>query len=579
MRWSRSTVFGIMAVLATLSVLVMIFLRASLGVDFTDEAYYASMANRLAQGGTLFVDEFAVQQLGQMFVVPLVWLHRTLTGSSDGLILFLRWSYLAVAFALSLIPMFALRKDVGFPAALLIGLVGVVCVPFNIIAFSYNTLAMHLLSAGLFLGYWSRDFTSRRRTCAMLAVGFLFGGLLLAYPTLGVVMSMLVGTFFVAKRAWKDAGLVACGGCVLPLLVTTMLGITGLGNVRQALSFSTANAIPAAKVIEVWTTLWTWFDYRKPIIIGLLIVAILLRFAARRSRLWALPAIALLCLPLPLVRHSVWDSMLYVIGLTITAPFSMAFLWRQKTARDLFLLVWIPSAIGGYITALTSGNGTMNLAIGFFPGMLVAVALLVLLIRQGVASTSVESSDVLILDCVTSLCVPLIVVGTFLFFTYRAVYRDAEPSDLTTRVERGPFAGLYTVPDRAAFIEDMADCLNRVAESEDRVLFFYDFPAGYLLTDLHPASNCSWQLQVTNPQCLGHHRAIVHYWKDPSHQPTLMVQLTTNPMTNQPCTFNTDDEFVELLHDRFDLIVKRRDFAIFRRNTRITGDLALKSPF
>jgi hypothetical protein len=565
--------FGIPAVVAGACVFLALWHRARFGVDFTDESYYASITNKLTRGGTLFVDEFAVQQLGQLLVVPLAWAHRSITGSTQGLILFFRCSYLVTALVLSLIPMFALRKGWGFPTAFLIGLLGVVYIPFNIMAFSYNTLGMQLFSAGLFVGFWARRMDCPYRSCLAFLAGLLLGADLLAYPTLVVPQAIFSLVFLSLERSWRRAFWLVFGGSIFPLAVLGMLGLDGLNHFRQSLSFCTANTIDSSKFFEIWRTLWNWYEYKRIVLLGLLVPAFLLTFAAKKIPLLSISAAALLLIPLPLVKHGICDSMYYVIFFSFTAPFSFAFLWRSQTARDLFCLVWIPSALGGYVTALTSGNGALSMAIGMFPAMLAALALLLLLIRQRIERHSDGQPHLALANSLACFAIPLALVTFFALMTCRSAYRDGPPFSLNCRIDRGPFAGLYTTPERAALIGDITNDLKRVATSEDRVFFFYDFPAGYLLTDLPWASNTSWQIRIAGLEWRGHQRAIEHYWKDPNHQPTLIVKIATclnqYPQTaNEPYPFAAGDPFLDLLKRHFTPVLQHEHFAIFRRTGR-----------
>ena len=145
------------------------------------------------------------------------------------------------------------------------------------------------------------------------------------------------------------------------------------------------------------------------------------------------------------------DSMLYVIFFSFTAIVPILFLWRSAAARNLFILVWLPSVIGGYITALTSTNGAPSMAIGIFPAMQAAVALLLMLLLQTDDST-LQPKPFCLTDAVSHFAVPLAIVAFIVTSTCSTIYRDAPQSDLTYRVEHGPFAGLYTTPERGSLI-------------------------------------------------------------------------------------------------------------------------------
>jgi hypothetical protein len=575
---SLSAALFFLAILVGAVVLAALFYRAQLGVDFTDECFYASITNRLVQGGTLFVDEFAPQQLASLLVVPLAWVHRSMVGSTDGLVLFLRWSYLATALVFSTAVLLALRKIWGFAAALLMGLIGVAFVPFNIITFSYNTLAIQLFTASLFLGFHAQASESKCAPYWTFLTGVLFGANLWAYPTFVVPQLVFAVIFVAVTRSWLKTILLAAGWSIFPLALLGYLGAEGVADFRRSMTFCTPNLFGASKLIDVWIALWDMYPYKKTVAAALLVLVPTLIVARRRARPLSLFAIALLLVPYPVVIDSANSAMWYATFFSFTAPLSIAFLWQNRVARSMFLLVWLPSLVGGYVAALTSGNGALAMSIGIFPAMIAALALLLLLIRQR------DEPEGSVLDSLISFAVPLVVLGLFAAITCTSIYRDAPPLELTDRVKRGPFAGLYTTAERNALIQDMSQALTSASQPGERVLFFYNFPAGYLLTDLPCASNCSWQNKIDNPQWLGHHRALEYYWSDPRHQPVVIVQLTTNLNDNphlavDPIAFGPSDPFVDLVQKRFTLTIEHRHFKIYRRNEESSSRLELMSPF
>ena len=179
---------------------------------------------------------------------------------------------------------------------------------------------------------------------------------------------------------------------------------------------------------------------------------------------------------------------------------------------------------------------------------------------------------------------PLAIVAFIVTSTCSTIYRDAPQSDLTYRVEYGPFAGLYTTPERGSLIRDLPACLSKVTHPEERIFFFYDFPAGYLMTDMPWASNSSWQFKVEQPQWMGFHRAIEHYWKDPKHHPDIIVKMTTclNEFPHiryRAFPFADSDPFADLLRQGFTPILVHPHLVIYRRDRSSTATFVLKQPF
>jgi hypothetical protein len=72
-----------------------------------------------------------------------------------------------------------------------------------------------------------------------------------------------------------------------------------------------------------------------------------------------------------------------------------------------------------------------------------------------------------------------------------AVYRDHAVSTLTSRITEGPYKGLYTFPERKRWLGAITADI-RTYGGTPRMLFYYDFPAGYLIADRPPLVPSVW---------------------------------------------------------------------------------------
>src|SRR6266481_8410426 len=122
--------------LGALAMAIAAWKRLSYGVDFTDEAFYAAMPYGFALGNHPFVDEHTVQQTAAVLVTPLVRAHRT----NEGLVLFLRRGWLALALLTAWTAFASLRKLVPLEAAIAAAIVPIAFIPFSIPSLSYNTM-------------------------------------------------------------------------------------------------------------------------------------------------------------------------------------------------------------------------------------------------------------------------------------------------------------------------------------------------------------------------------------------------------------------------------------------------------
>jgi hypothetical protein len=85
-----------------------------------------------------------------------------------------------------------------------------------------------------------------------------------------------------------------------------------------------------------------------------------------------------------------------------------------------------------------------------------------------------------------SVWVPAAAVGLLLVFQWGFVYRDKPVGDLSCRVQSGPYRGIFTTPERCAFLRQLEADLKRHRSGRHSVLFYPGFQAGAPLSDLRP---------------------------------------------------------------------------------------------
>lgn len=89
-RFNRIGKCDIAAVLLGLFLLGFFLITARNGVGMPDEAFYYTIPQRILKGDRLFVDEWHLTQLASLFSLLPYWLFTTVTGGTEGLILYMR---------------------------------------------------------------------------------------------------------------------------------------------------------------------------------------------------------------------------------------------------------------------------------------------------------------------------------------------------------------------------------------------------------------------------------------------------------------------------------------------------------
>ena len=442
------------------------------------------------------------QQAG-LLVSPFVWIWREFVGV-DGVVLFVRHLQFLFSLLVGTAVVLGLRGVLRNASATLLAAVAAVAfVPFDIHSLSYNTLGSGLFTAGCMLGF--RSLAPRSSFWWLVVAGVCHGFAVFAYPTLAVA----VVTAFAARLAlepprWQRE-VVAFGLPSLAVFGVAMgivAGSAGVHAVAEGYRRSSkylGHSGSVGKLGDVlhhqWTTLHYW--YLLLLAIALLLVAWRLRRPLAAPLLVVLP---LLCLPVAADRafDSYTSSLEFVAHYGALAVPLLLLVWPRADARRLFAAVWVPALVAGLATAWSSNNGAVNFGVGFLPAIFVTTAFLVWALEDAAAAQ---------LDVWPALVVPalLLVLGW-------PVYRDGPVSTLDATVSSGPYAGLRTSLDKKLWLEEISRDLDRVSP-HCRIVFFRDFPGGYLLSHSNPDTNSAWIATVAKNKTNAYQRSLVRYWR------------------------------------------------------------------
>ena len=441
--------------------------RIQFGVDFTDEAFYAALATMLERGVRPLVDEWNLAQFAALPLIPIV----KLTGM-NGVILLLRIANVVMRAAAAMAVAWSLREWMSRSIAVLAALFTFAMVPYDLPSVSYNTVGALALTAGCFIALGS----SPRRH---IAAGALHAIAAWAYPPLAIA----AGTAFVFG-AIRDRRFIVryIGGAAIASLpwIATIL-INGVGAFRHVLGFagSMVSPRPFGQRVRLAAQL---FLAHPPYLLLAAAIVVLALVALRRvdAARWALPIVPVAAFleQFPVLYATLgFTSWLALLGLVASC-----FLWRDECLRPLITGAIIPGVIAGTTTAISSSNAAVAFGVGSLPAAQAMVAMLVILSGRRVIAFAVAS-----------LCWFIPSVEQY---WPTAVYRDDDVWRLSARVPSGPYAHIRTSPAKLAWLLQIQSDIARIEKPGGRIFFFYDFPAGYLMSRSRSASPTTWTMPI-----------------------------------------------------------------------------------
>jgi F0F1-type ATP synthase assembly protein I len=216
------------------------------------------------------------------------------------------------------------------------------------------------------------------------------------------------------------------------------------------------------------------------------------------------PALILLpIIPIPIL-YTGYDlecgcrfSIGYLFYYSTLAPYLLLFVGNDKKIQEIFYIGWLPSFISGILIAYTSGNGYVSAGLGMLSSTIVTTLFLIKALKLAAKNNNLKIVIAYGETLATLLSVIILASSQYYLISVpNLTYRDADIYQLHTKIEFGPFRGLYTTQYKKKYLAEIYNDLNAMYQPGYRVVFYYNnFPAGYLLTPMRSATNISFLVE------------------------------------------------------------------------------------
>jgi hypothetical protein len=549
------------SIVLLIPIAVGLWIKLHYAADVTDESFYLATTDSLISWHKPFVMNVNYAQTASLLMIPFVVAYRTLCPSGEGIVFALRLAYIVLAGGTAVFTFRFAKQTLGTYQAVLLSYVPLVWIPFSLPTLSYNTIGMNFLAIALLLASTG----SAKSQAKWLVVAALFFVALVAYPSL----AMPVGIFY-AAGIWlaRDetrtvflrsvlflAALIGAAFCVAlawsswPALSRTLQLIQDVAKERAATRFADFCQELSFKFVGLRLLLMMAIGLgltkqRKARIRSVLLIGLALTFVYIVS---TEPALFM-------ASHEI------ITGLALACSFCFLGLGKESEAggtpalplgveqRLPVLSFWI-SIVAGMGSAWSSNNGFMNFAIGATPAVIFGLCALVRRFEQREASDSRFNWQGAFL---------LVSVIAALFLdACSSVYGEygAHKSDLTYKLETGPFKGLHTTPERGRLLTQLQVALARC---QGDTIYVIGPPGVYLLARQKPLDLTLFHRDNAK---LGAYKSFFEsFFAERVHQPDLIVKVE-DEWFGQP---NAVDE--QLLR-HYQPLIKDKDagFSILKR--------------
>lgn len=513
----KSRLPQVLLILLSIAAALILLYRVPFGIDVTDTSFWTAEPYLITQGAVPFVDNWSQTPLSSLLIAPFVRLFTTVTGGTEGIMLFMFYAAFLFRLAVPLLTWLLLRRRMDSFWA------GVFCLLFFVFDYGYNrdlnynfmSLALLLLGGALL---WDALGQEEPRAAA---IRYAWAGLVMALCALAHIIQLVSCLLFAAfllvleRRRW---GRLSCrsfyilAGLSAAALTVIGLELAGGGGLFSGLFldlaqnnyFRIAHMAPAEQLQRVLYCCAELFRFvRLPFAVSL---ALYLAAFHRQGGQVVLPGLmaalaggcSFVCLRY--ARSYLWalrngenpflGAQPLVLCLFLAAPVWFLLMSRQDRRRFLpgFLFFWLPGLVSIALEAAAS-HATADYRFTLLTG-----GALLSLPLAAAAFQSRASGDRLSAGVHKALL--LFLAASFAVYSlsvqYACVYRDEALPALICRVERGVYRGLYTTPERAEALQDLEEQLHVRVSPGEAVLFADLMPMAYLMTDGLPCTPSVW---------------------------------------------------------------------------------------
>lgn len=487
---------------------LILFWRILHGVEFTDEAFYVELANRISLGNIPLYDMWEQAQTASLFLYPAIWLLRQLTGGVEGIVFVARMMYLFYACVSSMLFYLSIRTTViEKKIAGMVSICFIFYAPFSIYCVSYNTMinCFLLIMFGIVLNI---ELTQSRRWWKYFCLGVVLALGALSYPTFvlfAVLQVLIYGLVTFIRAGKKDAIKVVkwmiIGGASIAGIVSLIFLITlGFHKVLIGVNGILSDSVYYAKTNLYDLIVVKLFETLRFYLVNMKMIFIICGMGILRLLKNKIPSLYLLLLGIPFYtfykiymifsQAETFITVIAVGAIMVILPF-MYFL-SDTYKREIFIISYasiLISGVGFFIVAVSSAGSGLQISHLFFIQYLAYFICLYFLLceQRNIAHPSREGTAQLTFIFLVPI---LILLSCFLITSYR----DVKVWKMDARIDSGVYKYLYTSRERKEYVEYLEQSLNDVdqTEKEQTVMVLHQAPYLYLFLDKKPVVPTTW---------------------------------------------------------------------------------------
>ena len=526
-------VYTVIFYLLCLLLLIIFSNRLLYTISLYDEVGNITLAYKVVLNQKPFVDIWEFHQVGAIFYVPFIYIFSLLKGNTEGLILFLRISYLfiniIVAFIVTRITKNIVNKKLNF----LIGLAIVTYAPFSLYYLWYDTAGVLFMLLGATFIILGNNVIGIKKDLYLFYAGICHACMCYAYPSFITVVILYVILLLIFDRGQKlirkiiDLKGYIAGGLLIGSIVIFYLLINKdtVFFFNKSILATNMSGRDYTIMSRVYGILWGSFVFFKNAVLPTIILLYIYAksFSSKYKNTYKiifLTGISVVSY-YTLRDKSSYAIFMHFFYLFLYTPLLYYFLnnKHKRIAKNLICYLWFPSIVSYFAVGFTALGGGAKSTFGVYTGSVCTIIIMAIIIQEIISELQLNKT---IKPILSNICLISIIVTNIMLF-YNTGFDGRSVSESTYKVENGIFKGLYTKESDSFYIE-LEELVKRYVNDNDKTIFFTDsLQCGYLFTDLVPAEAHIWNNYIKNNDIVNEWENQFLYFNQVTGLPSIIV--------------------------------------------------------
>ena len=466
----------------------MLFWKCRYGFGNIDEAFYLTVPYRFVQGDHMVLHEWHMTQFAGFTMIPVMWIYRLFTSSTEGIILHFRYIFTAVWCAACLYFGLRLRKihriGAGFVSLILLAYA-----PYGVMALSYNSLVLlYLMNSIVFILC-----AGRHKKAQFTLSGLFFAGAVLCCPyliglyvlgslalLLAKILKKCPGIPFVQADCYTCWRYFTLGATILAVVfLAALFGGVSPGQVIKSMELAMQDPEHEAfsflnKIKDYYIETVRFNGYIRPLIAGLITVTVF--SLIRRHVIWFIAACGMIAVYLwKFVEPGVIINYLMY-------PLSYAGIYLMPVTKDVRIRwigwVWLlPGLLGTLCLSFSSNQGFYAISHGAVISSLASVMMLWMYCGELKESCGTQNKrkGIWLLAQLTALGLMFYQLGVEIPVRYDSVFWEQglmENKAGQSEIAEGPEKGIIALQETA---EDYLRTYHDISEINDKKVLFLSY--------------------------------------------------------------------------------------------------------